>query len=98
VGLVSLDLRYASTYIVGAVCPRDGKGAALVLLFRNTGAMNLYLAGIGAMVIRICSIAIEQYDYRALRLSSLCFGANGRWRDAGRRAAPLRLNPGGVGW
>lgn len=44
------DLRYASTYIFGAVCPQDGKGAALVLPFCNTAAMNLHLAEIGTMV------------------------------------------------
>jgi hypothetical protein len=44
------DQRYASTYIFGAVCPQDGKGAALVLPFCNTAAMNLHLAEIGEMV------------------------------------------------
>ena len=40
------DERTASTYIFGAVCPRDGKGAALVLPACNTEAMNLHLAEI----------------------------------------------------
>jgi hypothetical protein len=44
------DQRYASTYIFGAVCPHEGKGAALVLPFCNTAAMNLHLAEISAMV------------------------------------------------
>jgi len=44
------DQRYASTYIFGAVCPQDGKGAALVLPFCNTVAMNLHLAEISATV------------------------------------------------
>jgi len=34
------DQRSASTYIFGAVCPRDGKGAALVLPFYNTAGMS----------------------------------------------------------
>ena len=34
------DQRYASTYIFGAVCPQEGKGAALVLPVCNTAAMN----------------------------------------------------------
>ena len=44
------DQRYASIYIFGAVCPRDGKGAALALPFCNTAAMNLHLAEISGMV------------------------------------------------
>jgi hypothetical protein len=40
------DQRYASTYIFGAVCPREGKGAALVLPYCDTQAMNLHLAEI----------------------------------------------------
>jgi hypothetical protein len=44
------DQRYASTYIFGAVCPQEGKGAALVLPFCNTVAMNLHLAEISEMV------------------------------------------------
>ena len=35
------DQRYASTYIFGAVCPLEGRGAALVLPFCNTAGMNL---------------------------------------------------------
>ena len=34
------DQRYASTYIFGAVCPQEGRGAALVLPLCNTAAMN----------------------------------------------------------
>ena len=37
------DQRTASTYIFGAVCPKDGKGAALILPTCNTEAMNLHL-------------------------------------------------------
>ena len=44
------DLRYASTYIFGAVCPLEGRGAALVLPFCNTAGMNLHLAEISRMV------------------------------------------------
>ncbi len=44
------DQRYASTYIFGAICPREGKGAALVVPFCNTAAMNLHLAEISLMV------------------------------------------------
>ena len=44
------DQRYASTYIFGAVCPREGKGAALVLPYCNTEAMGLHLAEIATLV------------------------------------------------
>jgi len=44
------DRRYASTYIVGAVCPHEGNGAALVLPFCNTAVINLNLAEIGEMI------------------------------------------------
>jgi hypothetical protein len=37
-----------STYIFGAVCPKEGKGAALILPACNTEAMNLHLAEIAA--------------------------------------------------
>src|SRR5262245_24847468 len=42
--------RTASTYIFGAVCPKEGKGAALILPACNTEAMNLHLAEIAAAV------------------------------------------------
>ncbi len=44
------DQRTASTYIFGAICPREGKGAALVLPHCNTAAMNLHLAEIASTV------------------------------------------------
>src|SRR5260370_1685133 len=44
------DRRTASTYIFGAVCPKRGKGAALILPACNTEAMNLHLAEIAATV------------------------------------------------
>src|SRR5215510_8633719 len=42
------DQRTASTYIFGAVCPKEGKGAALIMPACNTEAMNLHLAEIAA--------------------------------------------------
>ncbi len=44
------DQRYASTYIFGAVCPQEGKGAALIPPSCNTVAMNPHLAGISIVV------------------------------------------------
>ena len=48
--LHATDQRTASTYIFGAVCPKQGKGAALILPACNTEAMNLHLAEIAATV------------------------------------------------
>jgi DDE superfamily endonuclease len=44
------DQRTASTYIFGAVCPHEGKGAALILPACNTEAMNLHLVEIAKAV------------------------------------------------
>ena len=44
------DQRTASTYIFGAVCPKEGKGAALILPACNTEAMNLHLVEIAAII------------------------------------------------
>ena len=40
----------ASAYIFGAICPKDGKGAALVMPRCNTEAMNLHLAEIATQI------------------------------------------------
>ncbi len=44
------DQRTTSTYIFGAICPKQGKGAGLVLPRCNIEAMNLHLAEIAAAV------------------------------------------------
>ena len=44
------DQRTASTYIFGAISPKDGKGAALVLPKCDTYAINLHLAEIARNV------------------------------------------------
>ena len=44
------DQRTASAYIYGAICPAEGKGAALVLPRCNTQGMTLHLAEISAAV------------------------------------------------
>jgi transposase len=44
------DQRTASAYIFGAICPQQGKGAALVLPGCDTEAMNLHLEQIAAEV------------------------------------------------
>jgi putative transposase len=44
------DLRTASAYIFGAICPAQGKGAGLVLPRCTTEAMALHLAEISQAV------------------------------------------------
>ena len=46
------DQRTRSAHIFGAICPLEGKGAALVLPSCNTAAMNLHFAEISAAVDR----------------------------------------------
>lgn len=44
------DQRTASTYIFGAICPKQGKAAGLILPWCNTEAMTLHLNAISAAV------------------------------------------------
>jgi DDE superfamily endonuclease len=44
------DQRTASASIFGAICPRNGKGAALVMPRCDTEAMNLHLAEIATQI------------------------------------------------
>lgn len=44
------DTRYKWAYLFGAVCPRLGTSAGLVLPYANTEAMNLHLAEIARTV------------------------------------------------
>src|SRR6266498_725671 len=62
------DQRTASTYIFGAICPKDGKGAALVLPRCNIAAMNLHLAEI-AMAVAPGAHAVLLLDQAGWHLS-----------------------------
>jgi len=44
------DQRTKWAYIFGAICPKQGKGAGLVMPYANTHAMTLHLAEISAAV------------------------------------------------
>ncbi len=44
------DQRYANAYLFGAICPRWGKGAALMLPFANTRTMQMHLEEISRNV------------------------------------------------
>ena len=44
------DQRTRSTYIFGAICPKEGKAAGLVLPFCNTATMNVHLVEIAQAI------------------------------------------------
>ena len=44
------DLGFASAYLFGAVCPSEGKAAALIMPICNTAAMNHHLSEISSQV------------------------------------------------
>src|SRR3546814_17546229 len=44
------DQRYETAYLFGAICPRGGKGAALMLPKANTATMQLHLEEISRNV------------------------------------------------
>ena len=44
------DQRYANAYLFGAICPMEAKGAALMLPFANTRAMQMHLDEISCNV------------------------------------------------
>jgi hypothetical protein len=44
------DLGFASAYVFGAVCPSEGKAAALIMPIRNTVATNHHLGEISSQV------------------------------------------------
>ena len=46
----SKDLGFASAYVFGAVCPSQGKAAALIMPICNTAAMNHHLNEISSQV------------------------------------------------
>jgi transposase len=63
------DQRTVSTYIFGAICPQDGKAAALVLPACNTEAMNLHLAEI-AQAIKSNAHAVLLVDQAGWHMSA----------------------------
>jgi len=46
------DQRYKSAYLFGAICPKRGAGAALMLPFVNTKAMQMHLDQISKHIVR----------------------------------------------
>ena len=58
--LMVRDNRHVSTYIFGAICPERGVGAAMIMPYANTEAMNAHLKEIstevapGAHAVLVC--------------------------------------------
>ena len=46
------DQRYQNAYIFGAICPARGKGAALLMPYANTEAMQMHLIEISRQIAR----------------------------------------------
>lgn len=64
------DQRTASAYIFGAICPKEGKGAALVMPRCDTEAMNLHLAEIATQVApgaHAAVLGLNRVDWDRLR-------------------------------
>ncbi len=63
------DQRTASAYIFGAICPKEGKGAALVMPRCDTEAMNLHLAEIATQIApgAHAAILVDQAGWHSLR-------------------------------
>jgi hypothetical protein len=49
-GPSEFDLGFVSAYVFGAVCPSEGKAAALIMPICNTAAMNHHLCEISSQV------------------------------------------------
>ncbi len=58
---VTRDQRTASNYTFGVVCPKQGKGATLILPACSTEAMNLHLTEIAEMVAPGARASIGRY-------------------------------------
>ncbi len=74
---LSADQRYKSAYLFGAICPKRGTGAALMLPWANTQAMQLHLNEISKYVARK-SHAVVLMD-------------RARWHTTGKLKVPKNL-------
>ena len=66
--------RTASAYIFGAICPKHGKGAALIMPRCNTEAMNLHLAEIAVQIApgAHAALLVDQSGWYICRAGSSC--------------------------
>jgi transposase len=73
------DQRYQSTYLFGAVCPARGCGAALVMPFANTDAMQAHLDEI--------SLAVAPNAHAVLLMD------RAGWHTTGQLEMPENMTP-----
>ncbi len=73
------DQRYQSTYLFGAICPERGVGAALVMPFANTNAMQAHLYEI--------SLAVAPGAHAVLLMD------RAGWHIAGKLNMPNNITP-----
>ena len=71
------DQRYTNAYLFGAICPRSGKGAALMLPFANTRAMQMHLDEIS------CNVAAKAHGVVLMDRAG--------WHSTGKLKVPKNL-------
>ena len=73
------DQRYQSTYLFGAICPARGRGAALVMPYANTHAMQAHLNEI--------SLAVAPNSHAVLLMD------RAGWHTTGKLDMPENITP-----
>ena len=73
------DQRYTNAYLFGAICPRSGKGAALMLPFANTRAMQMHLDEIS------CNVAAKAHGVVLMDRAG--------WHSTGKLKVPEKTSP-----
>ena len=71
------DQRYTNAYLFGAIYPRSGKGAALMLPFANTRAMQMHLDEIS------CNVAAKVHGVVLMDRAG--------WHSTGKLKVPKNL-------
>ena len=71
------DQRYTNAYLFGAICPRSGKGAALMLPFANTRAMQMHIDEIS------CNVAAKAHGVVLMDRAG--------WHSTGKLKVPKNL-------
>lgn len=81
------DQRAASAYLFDAICPKLGKGAALVLPRGNIAAMNLNLQEIAAEVAPFVGATIHRIVPSSCSPHAVLLLDQGGWRTSAKLAA-----------
>ena len=59
------DQRYANAYLFGAICPMEAKGAALMLPFANTRAMQMHLDEISCIAAKAGVVLMDRAGWHS---------------------------------